>query len=54
MDHREFASAYRHGFARVAACSLPVAAADPERNAEVIIEQVRHLHEQGVAVAVCP
>ena len=54
MDHREFASAYRHGFARVAACSLPVAAADPERNAEAVIEQVRHLHEQGVAVALFP
>jgi NAD+ synthase (glutamine-hydrolysing) len=54
MDHREFASAYRHGFARVAACSLPVAAADPERNAEAVLEQVRYLHEQGVAVALFP
>ena len=43
MDHgassSDFASAYRHGFARVAACTLPVAAADPARNAEAVIEQ---------------
>jgi NAD+ synthase (glutamine-hydrolysing) len=58
MDHRastsDFASAYRHGFARVAACTLPVAAGDPARNAEAIVEQVRLRHEEGVAVALFP
>ncbi|KRF28786.1 NAD(+) synthase [Phycicoccus sp. Soil802] len=49
-----FASAYRHGFARVAACTVPVAAGDPARNAETIVEQVRGLHEDGVAVALFP
>ena len=58
MDHgaapSNFASAYRHGFARVAACTLPVAAGDPARNAEAVIEQVRALHDDGVAVALFP
>jgi NAD+ synthase (glutamine-hydrolysing) len=58
MDHgaspSNFASAYHQGFARVAACTLPVAAADPARNAEAIIDQVRELHEAGVAVALFP
>src|SRR6476646_4339059 len=54
MDHGDFASAYRHGFARVAACTLPVAEADPARTADAVIEQVRSLHDQGVAVALFP
>jgi len=58
MDHgaspSNFASAYRHGFARVAACTIPVAAGDPARNAESVIEQVQGLHEDGVAVALFP
>ena len=54
MDHGDFASAYRHGFARVAACTLPVAEADPARNAESVIEQVRALHDDGVALAIFP
>jgi NAD+ synthase (glutamine-hydrolysing) len=58
MDHgataKDFRSAYRHGFARVAACSVPVADADPGRNVQTIIEQVRRLHDDGVAVAVFP
>src|SRR5690242_2836652 len=51
---QDFRSAYRHGFARVAACTLPVAAADPARNAEAILEQVRRHHEDGVAVTLFP
>jgi NAD+ synthase (glutamine-hydrolysing) len=58
MDHgassSDFASAYRHGFARVAAGTLPVAAGDPARNAEAIVEQVRLRHAEGVAVALFP
>ena len=54
MDHGDFRSAYRHGFARVAACTLPVSAADPAGNAEAVVEQVRRLHDDGVAVALFP
>ena len=51
---QDFRNLYRHGFARVAACTLPVSAADPARNAEAIVEQVRLRHEEGVAVALFP
>ncbi len=50
----DFYSAYAHGFARVAACTLPVAIADPATNAERVLEQARRCHDEGVAVAVFP
>lgn len=50
----DFYSAYAHGFARVAACTVPVAIADPATNADRIIEQVRLCHDEGVAVALFP
>jgi NAD+ synthase (glutamine-hydrolysing) len=50
----DFYSAYAHGFARVAACTLPVAIADPAENARRILEQARACHDDGVAVAVFP
>ncbi|EAP98205.1 NAD(+) synthetase [Janibacter sp. HTCC2649] len=50
----DFRNAYAHGFARVAACTLPVTMADPAKNAAATIEQVRALHEDGVAVALFP
>ncbi len=50
----DFANVYAHGLARVAACTVPVALADPARNAACIIEQVRYLHDDGVAVALFP
>jgi NAD+ synthase (glutamine-hydrolysing) len=50
----EFWSAYAQGFARVAACTMPVALADPEANAVTVVEQVRACHDEGVAVAVFP
>jgi NAD+ synthase (glutamine-hydrolysing) len=50
----DFYSAYAHGFARVAAVTLPVAIADPATNAARILEQARALHDDGVAVAVFP
>lgn len=50
----DFYSAYAHGFARVAACTLPVAVADPATNAEQVLEQACALHDDGVAVAVFP
>ncbi len=50
----DFYSAYAHGFARVAACTIPVALADPATNARTILEQARACHEDGVALAVFP
>lgn len=50
----DFYSAYAHGFARVAACTVPVAVADPATNAATVIEQARACHDEGVAVAVFP
>jgi NAD+ synthase (glutamine-hydrolysing) len=49
-----FYSIYDQGFARVAACTVPVALADPATNAEHILEQVRLCHDDGVAVALFP
>jgi NAD+ synthase (glutamine-hydrolysing) len=50
----DFYSAYAQGFARVAACTVPVHLADPAANAAEVIEQARACHEDGVAVAVFP
>ena len=50
----DFRNAYAQGFARVAACTVPVALADPATNAERVIEQVKDCHDEGVAVALFP
>ena len=50
----DFYSAYAHGFARVAACTVPIALADPAANARTVLEQVRACHDDGVAVAIFP
>jgi NAD+ synthase (glutamine-hydrolysing) len=50
----DFRSAYAHGFARVAACTIPVAVADPARNVRILLSEARACHEDGVAVAVFP
>jgi len=50
----DFYSPYAHGFARVAACTIPTAIADPVTNARAVIEQARACHEDGVAVVVFP
>ncbi|MGL5867328.1 MAG: NAD(+) synthase [Dermatophilaceae bacterium] len=50
----EFRNAYAQGFARVAACTVPVALGDPAANVERIVEQVAALHHDGVAVALFP
>jgi len=47
-------SIYRHGFARVAACTGHTAIADPPANAEAVLRQARLCAEDGVAVAVFP
>ncbi|MGB3257681.1 MAG: NAD(+) synthase [Ornithinimicrobium sp.] len=50
----DFYSAYDQGFARVAACTLPVALADPATNADRTLEQAQACHDDGVALAVFP
>ncbi|HQG16286.1 MAG TPA: hypothetical protein PLU20_02270, partial [Ornithinibacter sp.] len=50
----DFRNAYAQGFARVAACTVPVALADPATNAERVIVTVRECHDEGVAVALFP
>ena len=49
-----FRSLYRHGFARVAACTTRIVLADPAANAQAILAMARDLDQQGVAVAVYP
>ncbi len=49
-----FASAYRHGFARVAACAMPSTVADPQANADAVIRHARACHDDAVAVAALP
>ncbi|QKJ18492.1 NAD(+) synthase [Microbacterium hominis] len=49
-----FESVYRHGFARIAACTIPVSIADPAANADAVIEAARGCHDDAVAVAVFP
>jgi NAD+ synthase (glutamine-hydrolysing) len=50
----EFWSAYAQGFARVAACTIPIALADPATNARAVLAMARECHDDGVAVAVFP
>ena len=50
----DFDSCYAHGFARVAACTMPVAIADPAANAATVLAEARACHDDGVAVAIFP
>jgi NAD+ synthase (glutamine-hydrolysing) len=50
----DFRSAYRHGFVRVAACTLRTAIGDPAANAESVIASARACHDEGVGLAVFP
>ncbi|MBV9118006.1 MAG: NAD(+) synthase, partial [Acetobacteraceae bacterium] len=49
-----FRSLYRHGFARVAACTVRASLADPHANAEAVLHAARRCHERGAAVALFP
>lgn len=49
-----FENPYRHGFARVAACTIPVAIADPIANTAAVLSAARDAHDEGVAIAVFP
>jgi NAD+ synthase (glutamine-hydrolysing) len=50
----DFTSAYAHGFARIAACTMPISVADPASNAEAVLVGARACHDEGVAVAIFP
>ncbi|HRW17960.1 MAG TPA: NAD(+) synthase [Dermatophilaceae bacterium] len=50
----DFYSIYDQGFARVAACTVPVRVADPAANAEATLAAARQCHDEGVALAVFP
>lgn len=54
MSDFDFTSAYRHGFARVAACTIPLAIADPQTNADHVLASARECHDEAVAVALFP
>ena len=54
MSDYDFSSAYRHGFARIAACTIPLAIADPATNAQHVLDSARERHNESVAVAVFP
>ena len=54
LNAMSFRSLYRHGFARVAACTTRTALADPTMNAARILEMARSCHAQAVALAVFP
>src|SRR5260221_7804660 len=49
-----FHSIYRHGFARVAACSIQCTLADPAANAAAILQAARDGHGQAAALLVFP
>ncbi len=49
-----FHSLYRHGFARVAACTIKVGVADPKGNAGAILDVARACHERGAALVLLP
>jgi len=55
MDYSgDFYSAYRHGLARVAACTHRATLADPAANVESVLQLARQCHDDGVALAVFP
>jgi NAD+ synthase (glutamine-hydrolysing) len=54
MESMDFYSAYRQGFARVAACTHRTALGEPAANAESVVQLARACHDDGVALAVFP
>ncbi|HUB13076.1 MAG TPA: NAD(+) synthase [Acetobacteraceae bacterium] len=54
MSSRDFRSLYRHGFARVAACTTRTTLADPAANAQAILRLAGECDRQAVALAVFP
>ena len=54
MRTADFRSLYRHGFARVAACTLRTAIADPPANAESVLRVARECQDEGVGAGRVP
>jgi NAD+ synthase (glutamine-hydrolysing) len=54
VTSQDFRSIYRHDLARVAACAMPTALADPAANARTVLGIAAECHDEGVAVAVFP
>jgi len=52
MTH--FRSLYHHGFARIAACTMRTALADPAANAASILRLARECHDRGAVLAAFP
>jgi NAD+ synthase (glutamine-hydrolysing) len=50
----DFRSVYRHGFLRVAACTLRTTIAEPAANAESVLAAARECDQDGVGLAVFP
>ena len=50
----DFRSSYRHGFLRVAACTITTSIGVPAANAAAVLEAARGCHEEGVGLAVFP
>ena len=53
-DSPDFRSPYRHGFLRVAACTLRTVIAEPAANAASVLATARECHDDGVGLAVFP
>ena len=49
-----FRSIHRHGFVRVAACTIATSIADPAANAAAILAVARECHDRSVGVALFP
>jgi NAD+ synthase (glutamine-hydrolysing) len=50
----DFFNAYAQGFARVAACTLPIKLVSPRANAEAVLARARDAADQGACLAVFP
>ncbi|MCC6495494.1 MAG: NAD(+) synthase, partial [Propionibacteriaceae bacterium] len=50
----DFYNLYSHGFARVAACTLPIRMVQPRANAEAVLSQARECAAAGACLAVFP
>ncbi len=50
----DFFNLYAHGFARVAACTLPITMVQPRVNAEAVLAQAREVADAGACLAVFP
>src|SRR5919108_2574793 len=50
----DFRPPYRHGFLRVAACTIRTTIAEPAANAAAVLQVARECHDDGVGLAVFP